>query len=430
MGWDFARLSRLPRRHWRWSAALLLLAGAAIAGAPHVRAWYHWRAALTDLEHFRGAAALAHLRVCLDTWPSSAPTHLLAARAARLAGDSGTAQQHLRECQRRQQPSPDEVVFEWALLRASVGDLAEVEVFLAPRAQKDPTAAPLVWEALAQGYARTYRIFDALACLDRWLKFQPDCAHALGLRGKIFLNVRAAARGLPDLRKAVALDPGDPEKRWDLALCLMEANKWNEAIPYLEELRAQRPGDPDILTRLARCHHLLDRIEPARALLDAVLAEHPDHGLALRTRGQMMLSAGNAAEAEKSLRRAVEVLPHDYHAHDALYRALLRQDRKSEASAQLRRAREVEARAIRLGEITTHDMPARPFDPALHCELGVLLIRMDQKEVGLSWLWSALRLDQGYRPAHAALADYYQSQGDADRAAEHRRQAQQESHAP
>ncbi len=421
--WEPGRLARLPRRYWPAIAALVLLAGA-VWSAPHLRAWWHLRAAQSDLAGFRAAPAREHLRVCLQAWPASARAHLLAGRAARLAEDFQEAEQHLRQAQRLEQLPADEVVLEWALLRAAAGDLVEVDRFLESRARKNRAEGPVIWEALAEGYLRTYRIADALACLDQWLKQQPDCVPALVLRGKVWLRARAAAKGLPDLQKAVAADPTDPETRWTLALCLMEAGRWSEAVPHLEELRAQRPQDPEVLVRLARCDHLLGRAEPARALLDAVLAEHPDHGLALRTRGQVELSGGSPTEAEKWLRQAVAVLPHDYQAHWSLYRALLRQDKSAEAAACLRRAQEAEDRATRLGEILTHEMAGRPLDPALHCELGVLLLRMDQKEVGRSWLLSALRLDPNYRPAHAALADYYQTQGDADRAAEHRRQAQ------
>jgi Tfp pilus assembly protein PilF len=43
--------------------------------------------------------------------------------------------------------------------------------------------------------------------------------------------------------------------------------------------------------------------------------------------------------------------------------------------------------------------------------------------LGERWLQSALSLDAGYKPAHAALADYYARQGDLNRSAEHRRRA-------
>ena len=68
-------------------------------------------------------------------------------------------------------------------------------------------------------------------------------------------------------------------------------------------------------------------------------------------------------------------------------------------------------------------MPNNPHDPALHFELGELLTRVGQGELGVSWFHSALRQDPGYAPAHRALAEHYERVGDRERAASHRRQA-------
>ena len=121
MPWDPAGLARWPRRHWRLTALLLLLAAGAAWGIPHLRAWYHLRAAETDLADFRAEPAREHLRVCLDTWPDSVHVRVLAGRASRLAGDFEAAERHLRRAQRLEQPPADEVVFEWALFRAARG---------------------------------------------------------------------------------------------------------------------------------------------------------------------------------------------------------------------------------------------------------------------------------------------------------------------
>jgi Tfp pilus assembly protein PilF len=129
------------------------------------------------------------------------------------------------------------------------------------------------------------------------------------------------------------------------------------------------------------------------------------------------------AEAEDWLRRAVRALPNDYEAHYALFLALSQQGKNAAASAQSKKTEEVKKRQERLGEIKSHDMNMRPRDPAMHCELGTLLISVGYPEVGRRWLESALRLDPHHGPAHAALADYYAARGEAGKAAEHRRQA-------
>src|SRR5262249_35079092 len=142
----------------------------------------------------------------------------------------------------------------------------------------------------------------------------------------------------------------------------------------------------------------------------------------LRTRGQFALTDRQPAVAEGLLRRAVAARPNDYQAHLFLAQAL-QQQKKPQAAAQFRRADELKARMERLGAVAHRGRSEQPLDPALHGEMGLLLLRSGQESAAESWLLSALSLDPDYRPAHAALADYYERQGDATRAAEHRRRA-------
>ena len=72
-------------------------------------------------------------------------------------------------------------------------------------------------------------------------------------------------------------------------------------------------------------------------------------------------------------------------------------------------------------------MNVRPRDPALHCELGRLFLERGNRPAAERWLLSAVQLDPHYRPAHEALAAFYEEQGDAEKAAQHRREAQPES---
>jgi tetratricopeptide (TPR) repeat protein len=406
----------------RLLALLVVLAGLAL-GAPHLRAWYHLRAARADLARYHAEAARAHLDRCLRVWPKSAEAHLLASRAARQAGDLEAADRHLRECQRLRQGTTDEITLEWSLLRAAAGHLDEVEEYLHRRAAQAPDEAPLVWEALAAGYARVYRVLDALAVLERWLEGRPDDVQALVLRGNVYRKVKASQSAAADFRRAVELAPERDDARWGLAVSLVEIGRYQEALTHLEQLRPRRPDDPELRVRVARCFARLDRRDEARRLLEEVLAAHPDNGPALLNLGQLLVQAGRPEEAEPWLRQAVRAQPHGYPANYALYDCLNKQDKGPEARAQLAVADAIKGDLDRVSEITTRQLSARPRDPALHCELGTLFIRGGHPEVGESWLLSALRQAPDYRPAHAALADYYRRRGD-ERAELHRRQAE------
>ena len=397
-------LGWLRRHPWRVLTVLALLGGGAAAAAPHLWAWYHLRAGRSALERCHDDEALAHLRCCLEAWPANTTAHLLACRAARRLEHFDEAERHLREYQRLQGGSADDVAFEWALYRAAKGDLGEVEPFLLESA-RGPRAV-LVCEALAQGYLRVYRIRDALACLEPWLEREPDNVRALILRGNAFWQSRSLLKASRDYERVAELDPGQEEVRWRLARCYLDNGQYKEALGHLEFVLGRRPGDPEVLTRIARCRTVLGQSKQAREILDKVLATDPDNASALRTRGQMERMEGNIPEAVRWLRRAAAAAPHDYETSWALCQALKRLPGEEEAARQeAARAERLKEQSEKLADLTTRQMSQRPHDPALHCELGTLLIQMGHPDVGRLWLHSALKEDPNYRPAQAALAE-------------------------
>jgi len=404
-------------------AVLLGVGGVGAVAGPHVWAWYHFRAGRAALERYRAEEARDHLDACLKVWPGSSEAHLLASRAARRADDYASAEDHLRECQRLRGGATEETAFECALLHAAGGVLPATERFLRQRLREQPQDAPLVLEALAEGYLRMYRILDALGCLDQWLHDDPDNVRALMLKGNLFWQVKAPLKAIPQYRRVLELDAEQHEVRWRLARCLLDVGRNDEALTLLEQVRKRRPNDPEVLVRIARCQNLLGRSPQARELLDEVLAREPDNGLALRTRGEMALLNGDIEDAEHWLRQAVRVLPEDYQANWALHRALTEAGKVPEARRQGARARELEQRLERLAEIGTRKLSERPHDPALHCEMGELLLAMGHKDLGERWLLSALEQNRDYRPAHAALARVYDAKGDKEKAEYHRRRA-------
>ncbi len=394
------------RRPGVWIAAILVLAAAG-ALAPQLYAWYHLRAGRDALANDQTQDARRHLDACLSVWPQNVSARVLAARAARRAGDYEAAAQHLHACPQVNGKEPPEEVFEWALLRASQGDLLEVEDLLRTRAGSDQAAAPLVWEALAEGDTRMYRIRSAIDLLDHWLSVDPDNARAYFLRGNAYRQV-SAAKAAEDYRRALELVPGNDAARWYLAVGLEEDGQYDKALPHLEQLRARGWTNTDLRPRLALALDRVDRNEEARALLDAVLTENPEHPLALRYRGKIELLARNYAAAEKWLRDAVRVRPFDYQVRYDLVQCLRLQQKDDAARQESDVAEKLKGRHERLSDIRTREMSIHPHDPALHCEMGVLCDSLGYTELAERWLYSALHEDPDYGPAHAALADFYE----------------------
>src|SRR5579875_108634 len=423
----FAWFGSLLRRSRRWLLVLGTSALVLTGTSPFLWTSYHWYAGQAALKCSHNAEARRHFDACLKIWPwsRSVHLHLLAARAARRDGAFEEAAGYLQHAQSVLGSQSPETVLEWAMLHAAGGDLDKVEGFLQDQARKDPRHLLLILEALAQGYMRVSRIAAALRCMEEYLAHEPDNVQALYLRGSIYRQNGAWNKAAPDLRRVVELDPGRLEARWWLAAALVNIGRYEEAVPHLEILRQRQPEDVDVRVQLAICRQHTGHGREARALLDAVLAQHPDHGLALLTRGEMAQMNGRFSEAEKWLRQAARALPYNYKAHWVLKECLRQQGKTEQAEAEEAYANQLKDRWSRLQEITSHLMSQRHNDPALYWELGKLMIELGMAEVGKNWLVSALRLDEHYVPALTALADYYEHKGDQATAAEYRRRVQQ-----
>jgi tetratricopeptide (TPR) repeat protein len=386
----------------------------------HAWAEWHYRAAQHALERRAFAEARTHLACCLQVWPTSASVHLLAARAARRAGAYPDAEQHLQRCQELTD-TPDGLTREWNLLRAQRGELTpQVEGYLASCLRQDPPDAPLLLEALTQGYRQTCRLGEARACVEQLLERQPDHARALVWYGEILEQFRLPQLALDAYQRAFDLDPEDDWGRLCLAELKLHRHDAAAAAVHFEVLCHRLPGNAAVRLGLARCRRQAGQTDEARQLLDALLVEHPDEGLILSERGRLALNAGELAAAETWLRQAAARLPGDRQAIYALYQCLSQRGRTAEAETYLARAEAIDRDQRRVADLTEQVVKARQA-PALRCELGVLCLRLGQEQEGLRWFFSALHDDPAHKPTHQALADYYQRTGQPDRAAYHRR---------
>jgi tetratricopeptide (TPR) repeat protein len=402
------------RKRLRLLALVALVVAAGFFGAAQLWAWYHFEAGEAALAQFETEPARVHLRQCLRVWPRSAVAHLLASRAERRGGDFVAAEQHLDLCRKYADAGVvDATAFEWALLQAAAGNLATVEESLQARLLKRPGDAPLIWEALAEGYRRNYRMPEALRCFDTWLHFEPNNTHALFLRGELHRQVGALNRARDEYRRVVELDPSHREAQRHLARCLVQVGRYQEAAEHLDGLLQQMPGDPDLLTLKARSQYDQGQRQEAIASLDEALREHPDYGPALQERGRTALAAEQFAEAEKWFREAERALPYSYEATWGLYQALQGQQKTEQAKVHLAKAQQLKNAYERIHEIQTHEMTLHPDDASLQAELGERLAQTGQSEAGQYWLQSALQLNPGLPAARAALARLHDEQQQA-----------------
>jgi tetratricopeptide (TPR) repeat protein len=384
----------------------LIAAGVALA-LPHVRAWYHFREAKSALQSYHNPQAVRHLQACLHTWPDDPDVLLLSARAARRARAYDEAERCLEKYW--QARGLDDAYSLEQLLLSAERDVDQVALVCRRRVEQDDPDAPLILEALTRGYLRQYRLGEAHFCLDLWLRTQPDNPQALCFEGEFHLDYEHAPdRAAKSYRRAVELDPEHEQARLGLAIVLLETKSFLEAAEHLEYLRRCQPDNLRVQVGLAECHYYRAERDEAERLVNDVLAQQADYAPALSLRGRLAVASGQYAEAEPWLRRAVARAPNDHQARYNLILCLGNNGKGGEAKRYAQELQQWEEDLKRFNEIVTQEMPKRPDDPALLCELGQLLLRSGHKEEGLRWLRSALRLDPQNAAARQALADYYE----------------------
>src|SRR5262249_33662459 len=150
------------------------------------------------------------------------------------------------------------------------------------------------------------------------------------------------------------------------------------------------------------------------ALLRQLEAQHTDDPLALLECGKNAMREERLADAERLLRRAIELAPNDRETNYQLGMCLRLQDQLEESERHMRRVKQIEPDMVRLEKVFEATVKS-PADPAPRLEAGQICLRNGQGREGLRWLYGLLEIAPDYKPAHEALADYFTSQGDSVR---------------
>jgi tetratricopeptide (TPR) repeat protein len=408
------------RRLWVLAGTVLVL----IVGwftARQLWAWHHWRGAQQALRQLDFPEALAHLEWCLRIWPGSASVRLEAARAARRGNDYDRFEQLLSECEK--QGTTTQTALERELLLAQRGNLqADVERALHQLVEDEYGDSVLILEALAQGYRASLRLGSALVALEKLIERAPDHKWAYFWRGNIQADTEHMADAVGDFRRAAEIDPKSIQFRFRLATALVSLGRAQDAWPHVAELLRHEPTNADALLAAARCQRVFGDRPQALEYLKQLLDEDPNHAEGWAERGLVFSDEGNGTEAVHCLRRAFKLEPRSYIIGFALFNELTAQGLHSEAKVVWMKIEESKRRSERFKELLMQ-LAKDHRNVALRHELGTLFLNNQGKETALHFFNSVLQIDPGYKPTHKVLAEYYQRQGNSDRAAYHRRQA-------
>jgi len=124
-------------------------------------------------------------------------------------------------------------------------------------------------------------------------------------------------RLLGDLRERIARNPSDLAALIALANLYFDAAKYPQAIAYYRRALALDPANPDARTDYATALHGKGDDLQAIHELEAVLAKHPNFPEALFNEGVVANAIGRRSQAVDAFRRFLKAKPNDSRAGDA-----------------------------------------------------------------------------------------------------------------
>jgi Flp pilus assembly protein TadD len=400
------RASFRTRRRAQLSVLLILVASFVVWHAVRItRGHFAHKRAEEALARYDFPAAREHAKLATELRPRKPEVWLLAAQAARRDGDAAEAKSHLEEYKSLAGRTPDGRL-EDSLQHAQRGEIERDVYDLMAKADAGHPATEQILEALAVGSVHIYHFDRAAFWLHYLLGQFPNNPIGLLIRAQMddLLGKRdLAAAGC---RKILAAFPDHEKAKTLLAGLLYRAHQFAEAADLYEELWRKRPDEMNTLLGLARCREQMGQTDDARALLRQMEERFSENSEALLACGKFALTDGRAGDAERLLRRALELAPNDHEIHYQLGLCLERAGKSEESQTHFERFKQIEADLVRLDALLKV-VVNNPRDPAPRREAGLICLRNGQAAEGLRWLHGALEVAPNDRATQATLAEYY-----------------------
>ena len=219
----------------------------------------------------------------------------------------------------------------------------------------DPDATPIS-ERLAEVYAKSQRIRDAVTEAEAVLKRDPNNLGARRLLARIYIRTLGDMNGagnqketiglaIEQLQAVLGIDPSDTESALWLARLYRFQNQHAKAEEVLRNVLKRDPENEPALEQITQL--LLDegQAQEAIGLLDRAADRSAAPGL-FDLLGDAYTQTHNYAKAEQAYRKAVEAEPEEASHRRGLAQALVAEDKLNEALEQYTRLTEIEPDSV------------------------------------------------------------------------------------
>jgi len=312
---------------------------------------------------------------------------------------------------------------EFILLEAQSGGIRNVADELNSLLQQGDGDGAEICEAYVNGAMMIGATDVAMTILPVWKQEFPEDPQPHYAHARILEYQQKVEDAIRELQTAIAKHSRHWPSRYALGRILYGENRIEESLQQLTIATEMRANAAPLFQR-ARCLRSLGRLSEAHQILlklsklDKPLVQksfalvcEPERGLPIEYElGTLEAALGNHEAAKGWLEI---VLKADRNHLDARYaRALSLRELGQSSEADLELAAVHRIRTL-LQEIDrlVDEINRSPDEPHLEarCRIGELYIKYENARHGEFWLQEALNRDPTYRPAHAILADYYDS---------------------
>lgn len=357
--------------------------------------------------------------------PNDPDREMILARLSRKKSDYPAMDKHLAKAKLLGADSVA-VQMEEAMAAAQSGALDIVEVQLFKWLENGVGDIDELSDAYANGLAANSRFVNLNQVLDAWQNDFPNDPRPDYRRGKMHEYFQSWGEAEEAYRKSLSRNPNFLPSRYRLGRVLILERKMEEARDQFS-VCAESSRPEAAKTSLAICYRALGDTEQARTLLQEVMLsspeviaasydaidEYPEYFEAASNLGDLESEAGNHAAAEKWLRLALEKNPRDLQARYSLAVNLRELGRTDEAQKEFDFVAE-SRKALEQVNPLRNQILENPQDPSIRVKLGELLMQYESEKNGRFWISSAFSIDPNFRPAHEALAKYYEQASKKD----------------
>jgi predicted Zn-dependent protease len=305
-----------------------------------------------------------------------------------------------------------------ALQLVRQGEFAKAEPMLHHALDRQPDDVDVL-KALAQGELSTEKLDEAETHLDRWCDLRPGETEPFRRRIDLWLRLKRVPEAIADARHLLELDPDNDFIRQQLSQWLLMTGQLEDAEAQCRRCLQRQPGQPELRNRLATVYHEMGDNARAESLVEELLQQHPRLPAARLLRAILYDEAGDATKAIAILRQVIAEEPgYRLSARYYLSQALAHAGQTEEArrvAAEMQRQRAVDLWSGR-GHLANW---------ALELRMAEGLLAVGQSDEAIQTLNTILQKEPHCAAAHQLLASYYEKQGQAEQAADHRRQAEQ-----